>query len=87
MQTQDFFDALLGRPRASQGARHGLASLLQAASRQLDLLACRLGNTAAARQQPAEPNCLEFHADAAAPEGALYVNGQLVGHIMGVRRL
>jgi hypothetical protein len=30
---------------------------------------------------------LEFHADAAAPEGALYVNGQLVGRVLGVTRL
>jgi hypothetical protein len=30
---------------------------------------------------------LEFHADAGAPEGALYVNGKLVGHIQGVQRL
>ncbi|MDZ7812130.1 MAG: hypothetical protein U5L74_03040 [Ideonella sp.] len=28
----------------------------------------------------------EFHAEAAAPEGALYVNGELVGHV-GVKRL
>jgi hypothetical protein len=30
---------------------------------------------------------LEFHADAGAPEGALYVDGQLVGHVLGVTRL
>ena len=30
---------------------------------------------------------LEFHAEAGAPEGALYVNGRLVGHLEGVRRL
>jgi hypothetical protein len=29
----------------------------------------------------------EFHADAGAPEGALYVNGVRVGSIEGVRRL
>jgi hypothetical protein len=34
----------------------------------------------------AEP-VLEFHAEAGAPEGALYVNGQLVGHVLGVTRL
>jgi hypothetical protein len=28
----------------------------------------------------------EFHAEAGAPEGALYVNGELVGHV-GVTRL
>jgi hypothetical protein len=30
---------------------------------------------------------LEFHAEAGAPEGALYVDGRLVGWIGGVRRL
>lgn len=30
---------------------------------------------------------LEFHAEAGAPEGALYVDGQLVGWLSGVTRL
>jgi hypothetical protein len=30
---------------------------------------------------------VEFHADAAAPEGALYVDGVLFGHLPGVHRL
>jgi hypothetical protein len=30
---------------------------------------------------------LEFHADGCAPEGALYVDGQLVGRLDGVTRL
>lgn len=30
---------------------------------------------------------LEFHADAGAPEGALYVDGLLFGHLPGVKRL
>jgi hypothetical protein len=30
---------------------------------------------------------LEFHAEAGAPEGALYVDGKLVGWLPGVRRL
>ncbi|MDP3612921.1 MAG: aconitase family protein, partial [Rubrivivax sp.] len=37
--------------------------------------------------QGANFKVLEFHGDAAAPEGALYVNGQLVGHLLGVNRL
>jgi hypothetical protein len=36
---------------------------------------------------PVTEPVLEFHADAAAPEGALYVNGQLVGRVLGVTRL
>jgi hypothetical protein len=30
---------------------------------------------------------IEFHGDAAAQEGALYINGQLVGRVIGVNRL
>ena len=33
-----------------------------------------------------EPH-LEFHADAGAPEGALYLDGKLVGWLSGVTRL
>ena len=30
---------------------------------------------------------VEFHAEAGAPEGALYIDGRLVGWIEGIRRL
>jgi hypothetical protein len=30
---------------------------------------------------------VEFHAEAGAPEGALYVDGELVGRLPGVTRL
>lgn len=33
------------------------------------------------------PPELEFYAEAGAPEGALYVDGELVGHVPGVTRL
>ena len=36
--------------------------------------------------EPVDP-VLEFYADAGAPEGALYINGRLVGHLPGVTRL
>lgn len=38
------------------------------------------------RREAAEP-VLEFYAEAGAPEGALYVDGRLVGHLPGVTRL
>ncbi|MBA4178028.1 MAG: hypothetical protein C0505_15940 [Leptothrix sp. (in: Bacteria)] len=65
-------------------ARDLLALLLLMASRALGLLAERV----AMRPQPpgAEP-VIEFHGDASAPEGALYVDGKLVGHVLGVNRL
>lgn len=39
------------------------------------------------RNRPARPVVLEFYAEAGAPEGALYIDGKLVGHLPGVSRL
>ncbi|RVU43253.1 hypothetical protein [Rubrivivax rivuli] len=60
------------------------AALLRLLSHTLGLLAERVAPPPAVA--PVEP-LLEFHAEAGAPEGALYVNGQLVGHLPGVHRL
>lgn len=79
----------LARPEpADAGLRQLLAALLVGAGRALDALALRLLAAAphASRAAAAEP-LLEFHAEAGAPEGALYVDGQLVGHLEGVTRL
>lgn len=70
---------------ASAGPVRTLAcGVLRAASRALDTLATRLSP---APDAPARDPVLEFHADAGAPEGALYVDGRLVGHVIGVSRL
>lgn len=61
-----------------------VAALLRGAGRALDTLAQKLALVDA---PPAEEPQLEYHADAAAPEGALYVNGVLVGRLLGVNRL
>jgi hypothetical protein len=66
-------------------ARSWLAQLLRNASQVLDTLAAALA-LQPQRTSAAEPT-LEYHAEAGAPEGALYVNGQLVGHLTGVQRL
>ncbi len=71
-------------PPEERKARAAAAAVLRAASRMLDALAERL---ALAEATVAVEPVLEFHGDAAAPEGALYVNGQLVGHLLGVNRL
>ena len=64
------------------------AALLRAASRLLDRLAVGLEvSLQRADAPPPGERLLEFHAEAGAPEGALYVNGQLVGHVTGVTRL
>lgn len=70
---------------ADRRARDLAAALLRMASRALDALACRLA-LVEARPAVSDP-LIEYHADAGAPEGALYVNGHLVGHVLGVKRL
>jgi hypothetical protein len=71
-------------PPGERRARTLVATMLRAASRTLDALAARLALVAHA---PSAEPMLEFHGEAGAPEGALYVNGQLVGHVLGVTRL
>ncbi len=70
----------------SRRARELAAALLRAAGAMLDRLALRLAQVEVAAADLGEP-VVEYHAEAGAPEGALYVNGQLVGHVVGVSRL
>lgn len=66
--------------------RHAAATALRLASLMLTRLARRLREADQHRraQRPLE---LEFYAEAGAPEGALYVDGEYVGHVPGVQRL
>jgi len=66
------------RPRSRQ-ARLFTAALLRAAGRTLDRLALRLATPPA--PMPRSQPTLEFHADAGAPEGALYVDGELFARL------
>jgi hypothetical protein len=68
----------------TRSARDVLAALLRAASALLDRLARAL--THEPEPVRGEP-MLEFYAEAGAPEGALYLDGVLVGTVEGVRRL
>lgn len=68
----------------AEAGRRLAAALLQRASRLLARLACGL---ASAPVEPRGDPCYEFHAEAGAPEGALYVDGRLVGWLSGVTRL
>lgn len=68
-------------------ARLVAAVALQAASRLLQRLACRLVATPTELHAQVPLPMLEFHAEAGAPEGALYVDGQWVANLPGVRRL
>lgn len=64
-----------------------LAAALMRASRLMARAADALAAPPARRSTvPADPR-LEFHAEAGAPEGALYVDGEWVGRLDGVRRL
>lgn len=73
----------LTRP-SQERMRRAAAALLRSASRMLDGLATALVVDQAHR---APESVLEFHAEAGAPEGALYVDGQWVGNLLGVKRL
>ncbi len=75
-----------GDRSAEHRARAWAMATLRAASRLLDRLAARLDLNEGERHGASDP-LLEFHAEAGAPEGALYVDGRLVGHLEGVTRL
>jgi hypothetical protein len=68
----------------AEAARDLAAELLQHASGVLARLASGLVR---ARAEPRGEPRFEYHAEAGAPEGALYVDGRLVGWIAGVSRL
>lgn len=65
-------------------ARRLVARLLRWLSRGLAMSARRL---AASEPYPSREPVLEFYAEAGAPEGALFVDGQRVGVLPGVTRL
>lgn len=69
----------------SEAARRLLASSLRSASASLARLSRRLARPAARGTHTAPQ--LEFYAEAGAPEGALYLDGKLVGWVAGVSRL
>ena len=69
---------------ASLWPRRAVAAVLRGASATLARLARRL---ALPRRRPRGPAHLEFYAEAGAPEGALYLDGELVGWLPGVQRL
>lgn len=74
-------------PSPVRRRRHALARMLRAGSRALDALARRLATADRPAGAPAPEPVLEFYAEAGAPEGALYVDGRLVGVLPGVTRL
>lgn len=77
---------LVEPPRpAREAALRMAASSLRSASAMLARLSRRLAKPTGRVAHPVPQ--LEFYAEAGAPEGALYLDGQLVGWVSGVRRL
>ena len=73
-------------PRSAQEAARRLAAVaLRVASAALARWSRRLVRQASRVAHPVPQ--LEFYAEAGAPEGALYLDGQLVGWVNGIRRL
>jgi hypothetical protein len=71
-------------PPAASAARHLAAQALRLASAVLARLARRL---AGRQRREHDERQLEFYAEAGAPEGALYLDGEFVGWLPGVNRL
>ena len=71
-------------PSVTSVPRHAAASVLRSASAVLARLARRLAARSSRHQT--DPR-LEFYAEAGAPEGALYLDGELVGYLPGITRL
>ena len=77
------------RPSFSDSWRRLVAHLLRGASAALARQARDVARPLHARQRRLRSQhdaSVEFHAEAGAPEGALYIDGELVGYI-DVRRL
>ena len=73
-------------PRVRSPVRQLAARALRQASRMLARLSRQISLRrvdAPARRAPE----LEFYAEAGAPEGALYLDGELIGHLPGITRL
>lgn len=74
------------RAWSAASGRALLAALLRRVSQMLARMALSVAG-AASSHMPAREPVLEFYAEAGAPEGALYVDGELVGMLAGVSRL
>ncbi|MCK6433907.1 MAG: hypothetical protein HUU30_11275 [Burkholderiaceae bacterium] len=70
----------------AQPWRTGAAVVLRTTSHLMARLARRLRKLQPAEADTAAPR-LEFYCEAGAPEGALYIDGELVARLPGVTRL
>jgi len=85
------FEDFSWRPeRPPHPAREAAQSLAVATLASASALLARVAVRLAAPRKllvPSSDPRFEFHAEAGAPEGALYVDGKLVGRLAGVQRL
>ncbi len=79
------FDGPLAAPERSR-ARQLAARALRQASRLLARLARQIALQRVRARTRRAPE-LEFYAEAGAPEGALYLDGELLGYLPGITRL
>jgi hypothetical protein len=70
-----------------RSVRRAAALLLQGVASRLAFAAQQLAAAERKEVAPSRVPVLEFYAEAGAAEGALYVDGRLVGHLTGVTRL
>jgi hypothetical protein len=70
----------------TQPWRTGAAAVLSTTGRLMARMARRLRRSPPAGPDAASPR-IEFYCEAGAPEGALYIDGELVGRVPGVSRL
>ena len=81
------FDGPLAAPQpALSPVRQQAARALRHASRLLARLARQIALRRSLARTRRAPE-LEFYAEAGAPEGALYLDGELVGYLPGITRL
>ena len=69
------------------GLKRVAAAALQQAADALQSLAVTLAQVPVRKAPLSALPVIEFYAEAGAPEGALYADGQLVAHLPGVLRL
>jgi hypothetical protein len=74
-------------PRATHRGRIALASFIRSGALALDWLAERVAPQEATSPEVSSLARVEYHCEGGAPEGALYVDGVLWGHLRGVDRL
>lgn len=81
------WDLVPSESELKRSTRRAVALLLEGLARRLASAAQHLATVEPQQTPVSRVPVLEFHAEAGAPEGALYVDGRLVGYLTGITRL